>query len=235
MADREQDRTEQATPFKLEESRKKGEVQRSMEVTTFALVLSMLLALYFWGELVWQRVCATARLFLEAQPARDMVGLTGVLIHECLEVMLPILGNWVQTGPLFTLEPLRPQLDRIHPMKGFQKLFTKRVLFEAIKGLLKLALLGSAAYLFFAATWRQMLTLGEAGAAGQLLALSHWGVALIERLAVALLVIAILDVAFVRWQYRQQMMMSRREVREEVRRREGDPHVRARQRELQRE
>src|SRR6185437_4188678 len=167
------------------------------------------LALYFWGELVWQRVCATARLFLEAQPARDMVGLTGVLIHECLEVMLPfglvavvlaILGNWVQTGPLFTLEPLRPQLDRIHPMKGFQKLFTKRVLFEAIKGLLKLALLGSAAYLFFAATWRQMLTLGEAGAAGQLLALSHWGVALIERLAVALLVIAILDVAFVRWQ-----------------------------------
>ena len=244
MADREQDRTEQATPFKLEESRKKGEVQRSMEVTTFALVLSMLLALYFWGELVWQRVCATARLFLEAQPARDMVGLTGVLIHECLEVMLPfglaavvlaILGNWVQTGPLFTLEPLRPQLDRIHPMKGFQKLFTKRLLFEAIKGLLKLALLGSAAYLFFAATWRQMLTLGEADAAGQLVALSHWGVALIERLAVALLVIAILDVAFVRWQYRQQMMMSRREVREEVRRREGDPHVRARQRELQRE
>lgn len=244
MQDREQDRTEQATPFKIEESRKRGEVQRSVEVTSFALVVALLLALFFSGELAWGRICTAARVLLAAASASTVSGLLVIFVHDCLQVVLPfgvaamalaLLGNWLQTGPLFTLEPLRPRLDRINPVKGFQRLFTKRLLFDTLKNLLKLALLGGAAYLFFAATWRRMATVGATDAAGELAALSGWALALIERLAIALLVIAILDFVFVRWQYRRQMMMSRRELREEIRRREGDPHVRARMRELQRE
>lgn len=244
MQDREQDRTEQATPFKIEESRKRGEVQRSVEVTSFALILALLLTLLFAGELAWRRICAAARLLLEGESARNLTGLLVILVHGCLQAVLPfglaamvlaLLGNWVQTGPLFTLEPLRPRFERIHPIRGFQRLFTKRLLFDTLKNILKLALLGGAAYLFFAATWRRIVSLGATDAAGQLATLSQLGLALIERLAIALLMIAILDVVFVRWQYRRQMMMSRRELREEIRRREGDPHVRARQRELQRD
>lgn len=244
MPDAEQDRTEPATPFKLEESRNKGEVQRSGEVISFALILALLLVFLFWGEVAWQRVCAAGRLLFEAGSTPNIAAVTVFVIHDCLAVVLPfglaaiamaLLGSWVQTGPLFTLEPLRPRIDRVDPFQGFRRLFTRRLLFDLVKNILKLVLLGGAAYLFFSATWRRMLIFGATGAAGQLAALSRWGLELIERLTAALLVIALLDVAFVRWQYRRQMMMSRRELREEIRRREGDPHVRGRLRELQRE
>jgi flagellar biosynthetic protein FlhB len=244
MQDREQDRTEQATPFKLEESRKRGEVQRSIEVASFMLVLGLLLALLLCGGTVWERLCRTATALFEAAPAGDLAALVGLCVRGCLELTLPfaaagmvlvLLGGLLQTGPIFTFQPLQPRFERIDPLKGFRKLFGKRILFEAIKSTVKVTLLGGVAYLFFSRNWPRLVVDATTADAGPLIAIARLGIALLERLAVALLVIAVLDVVFVRWQYRRQMMMSRRELKEEIRRREGDPRVRARQRELQRE
>lgn len=244
MQDQEQDRTEQATPFKLEESRNRGEVPRSMEVTSFALILAMLLTSFFWGQAAWQRLCDAGSMMLAMAPAASVPGLLGLLVRECLGIVLPfgvaamilaLLANWGQTGPLFTFEPLQPRLDRIDPFMGFRRIFSRRLLFDTVKNLLKLALLGGMGYAFFAGSWMRLMSQNAAGPAGEIVSLARWGVTLLGRLVVALLVIAVVDLIFVRWQYRRQMMMSRRELREEIRRREGDPHVRARLRELQRE
>jgi flagellar biosynthesis protein FlhB len=244
MQEEEQDRTEQATPFKLEESRKRGEVQRSMEVGSFALVAALLLTLLFWGTTAWERLCRDAAMLLADASVGDPLSALGVLLRESLAIILPfglagaafaILSNIGQTGPILTVKPLEPRFERIDPIKGFRRLFSKRLLFEGVKNLIKLGLLGGAAYLFFADQWPGMMSQSGAGAGAQLVLLSGRGVGLLERLALALLLIGVLDLVFVRWQYRRQMMMSRRELREEVRRREGDPRVRGRQRELQRE
>jgi flagellar biosynthetic protein FlhB len=244
VQEEEQDRTEQATPFKLEESRKRGEVQRSMEVGSFALVAALLLGMLFWGTSAWERVCRDGSMWLAAGSEGDALPAMKAFLRETLEIILPFgiaggmlaaLSNLAQTGPIFTFHPLKPRFERIDPIKGFRRLFSKRLLFEAVKSLVKIALLGGAAYLFFADHWREMITQSAAGPGAQLVLLSRAGIGLLEHLAFALFLIAALDVLFVRWQYRRQMMMSRRELREEVRRREGDPRVRTRQRELQRE
>lgn len=244
MQEQEQDRTEQATPFKLEESRKRGEVQRSTEVGSFALVAALLLALLFCGASAWERVCRDGSMWLATAPLDDPLSVLRLFLREAVAIILPFgmagaalaaLSNLAQTGPILTFHPLKPRFERIDPIKGFQRLFSKRLLFEAVKSLIKIGLLGGAAYLFFADHWRGMITQSAAGPGAQLVLLSRRGVGLLERLALALLLIAALDLLFVRWQYRRQMMMSRRELKEEVRRREGDPRIRTRQRELQRE
>ena len=244
MLEQEQDRTEQATPFKLEESRKRGEVQRSPEVSSFALVLALLLALLLSGKAEWIRICREATAFLVAAPAGEPITLVGVFVHDCLQLIFPfaiaaiavsLLATLAQIGPIFTLEPLQPRFERINPIAGFRKIFSKRLLFETIKTLIKVGLLIGATYAFFARNGLQLMSQSGAGVAGPLVSVARLGIALLERLAVVLFVIAVLDLVFVRWQYRRQMMMSRREIKEEIRRREGDPHVRARQRELQRE
>lgn len=244
MQDQEQDRTEQATPFKLEESRKRGEVQRSMEVSSFALILALLLALLLSGKSVWEHLCRGATALFVAAPAGEPIALVRVFVSDCLGLVLPfavagitftLLANLAQTGPIFTLHPLEPRFERINPLNGFRKIFSKHLLFEGLKSILKVGLLGGVAYAFFARNWLHLMSGSAAGPAGPLGFVARLGTSLLVRLAVVLFVIALLDLLLVRWQYRRQMMMSRRELKEEVRRREGDPHIRARQRELQRE
>jgi flagellar biosynthetic protein FlhB len=244
MEQQEHDRTEEATPFRREEARKHGDVQRSADFNTFTVVLAVVAMLLGWGASVWDRLASVSHQLLAAAADTRGAALLLPVGHELLELVLPfglavlilvILGNLIQTGPVFTFHPLQPRLERINPIKGLRRLFSKRLVFELLKSLLKLAILGGVLYFFMVASWPDLLVLGGQGPRGELGSLGRLGATLLTRLVAALLVIALLDWVYVRWQYGQQLKMSRRDVKEEIKRREGDPHVRARIRELQRE
>lgn len=249
MPEQEQNRSEPATPHKLEEARKQGQVAKSLDLNSFALVAALLAILVLRsraiaGELaeLWTWLLQSAgSLRLEQQ---DDVSWLGYVLAACTDLVLPfaltgvilaIASNIVQIGPVFTFAPLRPKFERVNPIAGFKRLFNKRMLFEAFKTLLKLLLFGFILYGFFMTVWPLLPAAGSADAGTQTSWLGRWGSSMLTRLAIAMLGIALLDVVFVRWQYSQQMMMSRRELREEIKRREGDPHVRAKIRELQKE
>lgn len=249
MQEQEQNRTEPATPFKLSEARKRGQVAKSPDFNVLIAVCGLLAAIAIWGEAQWARLCELcAQLLVGAatwQVDADGAGLLSAAIaREALMSILPfaatglifaIAANLVQTGPILSGEPLKPKLERMNPIAGFKRVFNKRVLFEAVKSMLKLGFFAMIAYGFFVSLWPGLPALAAGGLDEQMQWLGSSAVGLLFRLGLALALVGLLDLLFVRWSYGRQMMMSRREMKEEIKRREGDPQIRARIRKLQRE
>jgi flagellar biosynthetic protein FlhB len=246
--EQEHDRTEPASQYKLDEARKRGEVSKSPDVNSMAMVVGMLLAFAIWADDAWHRL---ALLWIEllqgaaVDPATALPGvaLVGLIIDAltialapimAVAVILAILGNLLQTGPILSAVPVKPRFDRLNPINGFKRVFNKRMLFEAFKSVLKFALLGGLAAYFIVGLLPAAPALQSATPHWQLAWLGERSGGLVARLAAAMVVIALLDWIWSRFQYARQMRMSRREQKEEVKRREGDPLVRAKLRELQR-
>lgn len=249
MAEKEQGATEQATPFKLEEARKRGQVSRSMDFNSLVMGWTALAVVLLFGEGIWRRLAAisAAVIAAAASPQAELgVYLAGVeaLVRAALAIVLPVavvalalavLGNLVQSGPVFSAEPLKPKFERINPVAGFKRLYNKRMLFEAFKNVLKLVFFTVLMWLFFRALWSRLAELATPDVNAQAERLADWSVTLLFRLVLALTLIGLLDLLYQRWKFAQEMRMSRRELKEEVKRREGDPLIRAKLRELQRE
>jgi flagellar biosynthesis protein FlhB len=249
MAEKEQNRTEQATPFKLDEARKQGQVAKSLDFNSLIMIWGLLGLAGIWGASGWEQLATLWRqLFVNsAGLGIDMnsgAGWLGELIRAFLALLMPVLvvgavlaalANLIQTGPIFSFKPLKPKGERINPVAGFKRVFSKKMLFEAFKSLLKLGILGGVAVAFFFALWPQLPAAESADTA----LVQQWfgdnAIALLFRLGLALVLIGLLDLLYTRHKYKDDMMMSRRELKEEVKRREGDPLIRAKLRELQRE
>lgn len=249
MAEKEQNRSEQATPFKLEEARKQGQVAKSLDLNTMVMMWGLLGLASIWGASAWEQIGQLCRQLFAGSADLQLdlnggSGWLGELIVSFIALMVPVLivgaglaiiANFVQTGPIFTFKPLKPKGERVNPIAGFKRIYNKKMLFEAFKGLLKLLVLGGVAVAFFFALW-PTLPGAESADVG---IVQHWfadnAITLMFRLGLALLLIGLLDFLYSRHKYKQDMMMSRRELKEEVKRREGDPQIRAKLRELQRE
>lgn len=249
MADEEQDRTEPATPYKREEARRRGQVAKSLEVNSLLIVAAALVASSVWS---WQLIIAGKRGAQHLLAASATVPITLPGLHlwmsgvawQVFSALIPfllllaaagVLANVAQTGPVFSSHPLKPDIQRLNPVQGFKRLWSPRSLYEACKSLLKLALFSAVAYEAIRGMLPQILALTGEQPRHYPDRVLDFGRSLGFRLMLAMLLIAFIDVAFVRWEYARRMRMSRREQREEVKRREGDPHVRGKRRELQRE
>jgi flagellar biosynthetic protein FlhB len=249
MAEQEQNRSEPATPFKLAEARKQGQVARSLDFNSFVLVFALLLILLTLGGSIAMKVMGLGAWLLQQSGALRLesvadTGWFAELIWAFLGIVVPfavvgiafaVIANVLQTGPVLTFVPLKPRFERINPIAGFKRVFNKRMLFEAFKTVLKLGFFSAILLGFFETLWPAFPAAAKADSGVQVGFLASSVKALLFRLGLALLIVGVLDLVYTRWQYGKQMMMSRREMKEEVKRREGDPHVRARIRELQRE
>jgi flagellar biosynthesis protein FlhB len=244
MNEQEHDRTEQATPFRREEARKHGDVQRSSDVNTFIVVLALVSFALARGASLWDELATLCRQLFAAAATTDAPSLLIVVGRELLAAVIPFgllvtvlvsVVTVMQTGPVFTFQTLTPRFERLNPVSGLRKLFNHRLLFELIKSLVKLGILGTVLYFFLLGSWPHLAVLGGEQPTRQLGGLASQGATLLMRIAAALLLIGILDWAYTRWQYGRQLRMSRRDMKEETKRREGDPQIRARIRELQRE
>jgi flagellar biosynthetic protein FlhB len=249
MAEQEQNRSEAATPYKIEEAKKKGSVAKSLEVNSLMAVVALLIVLYGWGwQMVERQLGINQRILSQAHQVNFelsyfMSWLNGALVAT-LYVLVPlflvlivvgILTNVAQTGPIFTLFPLKPDPDRINPISGFKRIFTWKLVMEAIKSVIKLALFGAVLYFAIKYLMHDLMRLMDSNPVG----FGHTIIAqmssIIFKLACVMALIALIDFMYTRWDYSNKLKMSRREVKEEVKRRDGDPRVRARIRELQRE
>jgi flagellar biosynthetic protein FlhB len=150
-------------------------------------------------------------------------------------MLMGVVANVVQVGFLFTLKPLMPKLEKINPVSGFSRFFSMRSIVETLKNIVKLVLIICVAYITLKKEFLTMLTLADASV------LSIWAYVLavsykvILRIALAMVIIAILDYAYQRFEHEKQLKMTHQEVKEERKQLEGDPQVKARIRSLQRE
>jgi flagellar biosynthetic protein FlhB len=249
MADQDADLTEDATPHKLAEARKKGSVARSTDFTAMAMMAALVVTIYANGQDALRQVLVLQQKILAGAGRQQwsvevVAAWLGQLLMSMLHVLGPlfmtlmvvaVVSNVAQTGLIFSLHPLKPDLERISPMMGFKRVFSMRTLFESAKSIVKLVILGAVAYTLVRAAIPGLMGLSSVDPKGymQLLMLMMGG--LLVKLVLTLLAIASSDLGFAHWEFAQRMRMSKRDVRDEVKNREGDPRIRSRIRELRKE
>lgn len=247
--EQEQDRTEKATPFKLREARKRGQVAKSLEINSLLLLTVALAVSYFLGEKFITGTLNLSRRLLAGSGQWHLDQATVVTFFDLsyqavLSIFWPfvavvmitgILANMFQTGPVFSFFPLKPDMNRLNPVKGFKRLFSKKLLFESLKTLIKIFIFAVILYFAIAALLPKLMALIDTNHRAYPPILIDHARSLTYKFLLAILLVALLDLVYTRWDYAKQMRMSRRELKEEVKRREGDPQVRAKRRELQKE
>jgi flagellar biosynthesis protein FlhB len=249
MAEQDQDKSEQATPFKLQEAKRRGQVAKSLDFNSFMLIASMLALVYFSGRHFVNVGLNIGRgVFEHAGVAKfdadSLMAWLGQIADETGHLLAPfflialavgVLASMVQTGPIFSMFPLKPDVQRLNPVQGFKRVFSLKMLFEGLKSLLKLGIFSAVAYAVVIGALPKIMSMTGMEPRAYPWFMLDQTVSLVFKLALAILAIALLDMLYTRWDFGKKMRMSQREVKEEVKRREGDPHVRARQRELQKE
>jgi len=232
MADEE--RTEQATPRKRQEARQKGQVARSTEINGAAIFLALVLTLPMvmrWGG--ERFLAAFQQQILQAGVGRlsDAIGLSALMVLAPLlaaAFLTALVANAMQVGIYFTAQPLQPDLNRIDPVKGFQRLVSQRSAVELLKAILKFGLITWVAWRTLQAETERLV------GASQLpmpYALAPATDALYQvglRVGALWLVLAILDYLYQRWDFEKTIRMSRYELKQEFKQMEGDPYLRAR-------
>jgi len=244
-----QEKTEQPTPRKRDEARKKGQVARSAELSSVAILMVGLLAMTWFGSTMFTAMSGmmiesfTEGMAIKLDPLTVQPYLVGWTL-DFVGIVAPIIGllgltavviNIARVGILFTGKPLMPKGDRISPLAGIKRIISPRGLVELAKGLFKVALVALMTYATLIWESQQLLRLADMGV-GQLYDIG--GDMILDlgfRIVAALLILAILDYAFQRWDYEKNLKMTRQEIKDEVKQHEGDPHIRARIKSIQRE
>ncbi len=249
MATEDQDKTEQPTSHRLEEARGRGEVMKSVDATGTAVMIAFAATFAVIAGSVMTALARATAGVLSLAGSRPLIGpgLVGWLeaayfpLWQALAPLaiallaMAVLANVLQTGPIFSSHPITPDFKRLNPAQTIKRLFSARMLWELAKMGLKLGLLGVLGW-FVAA---RMRALTEAVAAGDPQNLPALALTTFTRVSLYVLLVlalvAVFDLISTRRQYLRRMRTSRRELRDEIKRRDGDPEVKSRQKRLIRE
>jgi flagellar biosynthetic protein FlhB len=245
LADSEQDKSELPTSYRLSQARKKGAVARSMDLG-FLTSLAVLLCYLWWtGPQLWDGMAWQMRAALRSagslsegalplwQLTEQMAWPLVKLMAMLLVAMLVVVGVFeiVQTGIVFSAEPLKPDFTRLNPAQGLKRLFSMRLLIETAKNVFKLAVYSGVAYVLVRGALAQSAyTINDAGSLGN--SLVRTGMRLLAAFLAIAFLFAVIDQIISRGQFRKKMRMSRREVRRESRDREGDPRLKQKRKQL---
>ncbi len=241
-------RSEKATPKKRQEAREKGQVARSVEVNSAVVLLAALLTLRYAGPYMVDSMNQLAVFSYQnmniSLSMENVYSFAIFYMVQAFKILAPVLGailcvglmaNYLQVGVLFTVKPLVPKLSNINPMTGFQKLFSRRSMIEFVKSLLKLAIVGGIGYYGVKEALPHLVPAMDMQGAEPLKFVGTLTVKILTRIIVALVVLAILDYFYQRWEYDENLKMTKQEIRDEYRQMEGDPMIKARIRQIQRE
>ncbi len=250
MAEQSNDeKTEAPSEKKRQDAREKGTVAKSTEINSVIVLLAALFLIKLLGPWIIKELSGSMVEFIKlvAQPEMDYARLM-MLIRKAVILLaktaapvaggimlMGIVANVAQVGFLFTLKPLMPKFEKINPISGFGRLFSMRSVVETLKNIVKLAVIIIVAYVTLKKEFGTMLTLSDASV------LTIWTFALtvayevILKIALVMIIIAVLDYAYQRFEHEKQLKMTHQEVKEERKQLEGDPQVKSRIRSLQRE
>lgn len=243
------ERTEQATPRRREEARRRGQTAISNELLSALgfisgiMVLNSLLPSFYrqLTSIFVRYLGGLSRYQIDTQTVRKI---SMDVIYQLIFLLLPLFGivfvvtllvGFAQTGFLFSLEAISPRLSRINPLMGVRRIFSKVALVNLLKSIFKIIILGYLGYSFVMGLKDNMFSLWKMS----IFSISDFMIGNILRFAqqsgIILLTIGLLDYIFQRREFEMSIRMTREELREELKQTEGDPLVRSRIRQRQRE
>ncbi len=250
----EQDKTQQtedASPKRLEDARNKGQVPMSKEPST-AIAFLVISGIGVTGIAAWtgQRLMNMVTFYLSASPAilrTDGQGIQTLLFNvggDMAAIILPLvlpmllfgmLVTFVVSGPVFSFETLKPKFSKISPMSGIKRLFSSKGIAEFIKSLLKLCVISLTCWIVIDNLMPQIIRSSRLDI-NDIVALTLSGTLQLAALtALIFFFIALADVLYQRWEHAKGMRMSKKELQDENKDTEGDPHLKAKVRQIQQE
>lgn len=248
-AEHAQEKTDPASPWKRRELRKRGDVPKSQDINAVVGFLAVLLLLHagaqpFLGRIVrlveheWQ---AIDRPVVSPDNLGNLVTGWSLTFFDLMWPLLLVsflagmIANVLQVGFLLTGDPLKMDLQRINPFLGLKRLFSLPGLQGLLQAILKTGAVGYIAYRSLASQLPQVAVLPYLNAGAMVVVVEAIAFRLFINCGLALFVLAAADYAFRRWQWERDKRMSKQETKEEYKRHEGDPTVRQRIKQKQRE
>ncbi|MEO7065610.1 MAG: EscU/YscU/HrcU family type III secretion system export apparatus switch protein [Rhodanobacter sp.] len=245
MAD-EQSKTEQPTPYRLQEAHDRGQVPRSSDLSGVLVTIVFSLAFAVSSYTLAAALARSVRRTLlmagnaPAPSAALMVWLQRTyepfwqaLVPLALAmVVTAVIASLVQTGPTFSATPLKPDFTRLNPAQGLKRIFSLQILWELFKLVLKVALLGGVGWALASSIHRRVDAAALAAPSSLALLFRATYVQVTVWALVLLGLVALFDLWFTRREYTRKLRMSRRDLKDEVKRRDGDPDVRNKRKRL---
>lgn len=249
MSDDDSEKTEEPTQKKLDDSKKKGQVAFSREVSNFFMIFAFALALVMvfpenmrnaltdLGKYISNahNIPVTKKSFgpIAEGMVRDSFAI--ILMPFLLLVVAGITAALIQNGFHISAESIKPKLEKISLPKGVKRLFSSRSLMEFIKGLLKIIVVGLIAYFSVNSELDQIMHVAELNGMELLIFINSLAMKILVGAIVAVFLIAVADFVYQKSQHVKQLRMSKQEIKDEYKQQEGDPQVKAKLRQLRME
>jgi flagellar biosynthetic protein FlhB len=242
------DKTEEPTPHKLREARKKGQIAKSKEATSAILIFVSFYTLKANAQPLWtamEKIMTDTFLYI---PVQFNESIAGKLLEDALftfmKALIPIFAvtfavaiivESVQTGFLVSFESIAPKLEKLNPIEGFKRFFSLKQYVDLLKSLIKMfvviaILIGVIKEDFAMVLISQSLSLWQMMTFTGALVMK-----VVTRVGLFYLVVAVFDYFYQRFEYMKSMKMSKKEIKDEYKRLEGDPTIKQRQREAARQ
>ncbi len=247
MADDFQEKTETATPKKRQEARQEGQVAKSVEISSVSVLLVGILCIYAFRNNFYNGFhdIMNFSFHIESIPPSNgsyyfnLAKLMGLKVFFLLfPVVLPVfiaalVVNFFQVGFVVAFKAIEPKFSKLSLIKGVGKLFSLKSLVELVKSIAKLSIIGTVSYFVIKGEIDNLAVLFHTSVANILIYMLKVAFKIYIYVILIMLVVAILDYIYQKWQFEKDLKMSKHEVKEENKQVEGDPMVKSRIRSLQ--
>lgn len=244
-----QEKTEEATPQRRLDFRKRGQVAQTKELATVLSLLSMLAIIWLLGRFITERVIymfsrSFSDLLLEMVKTASIWDVFEYFIIEGLALLAPLMllflvmsvsASLIQVGFLQNEEALKPKWERLNPVQGLKRIFSLKQFVEGMKSVAKLLIIGLVVFLIIYSDFLKVPYLVRYSVGQLFTYVGDVTLRILGGITFVMAALAGLDYLFQRWEMEKQMRMSKQELKEELKSREGDPLVKARIRRIQRD
>ncbi|WP_407371249.1 flagellar biosynthesis protein FlhB [Carnobacterium sp.] len=242
-------KTEKASPKKLRDTRKKGEIPKSPDLTSAVTFIVFIFAATFLGNYILKYSLLYLQNYLSAgftvnglENNLANIGMKSIIFvlvlagpFLAIAFVAAFVSSIAQTGFLFSAEPIKFKLSKINPISGFKNMFSKKTLFTMIKNVAKLALVFWMAYKTLETSIYLILNSSNVGTEKLFFLMSDLVLELGTQLGVLLLLLGLIDYIYQVYDYRKNLKMSKQELKDEYKESEGDPQIKSQRRQRYRQ
>ncbi len=246
-----EEKTEKATPRKREQARKKGQVLQSKEINSAVLLLAMFLTIKFscpfiyneiekYFENIFNNYMKMEDLFTVNVMMKFLTDTTLVF----LKIMAPILAvsllaglisGYAQVGFLFTVETLQFKPEKLNPINGFKRIFSRQAAIELVKSIIKIAISLYISYLYLKDEVNSVINIMDMDVLNIFIYIGNVALNVSIAITIVLIILAVFDYIFQWWEYERNLKMSKHETKEEYKQTEGNPQIKAKIKQKQRQ
>ncbi|MDQ5985842.1 MAG: Flagellar biosynthetic protein FlhB [Syntrophus sp. SKADARSKE-3] len=249
MADTDQEKTEQATSKREEEARERGQVAKSRELPSVTILVACLIYFWFGGAAMVKDIMKMMKKTFAAAGTTniDINTIQPVMfgiLYDMFIILMPVfivvtvaslLSNLAQTGFLFSPEAMAPKFSKVDPVKGFTRMFSLQSIAELVKNIIKMTTIGVVAWLTIKGEVTNIAPLINQDVYAIMIYVGKVSFKIIMSTCWILIVLAIMDFIYQKWEHAKSLKMTKEEVKQENKQMEGDPFIKGRIRRIQRE